>query len=122
MKTSLYLIILLFLSLQGCAQQSNEPAMKLNRLTEEEKAVILDKGTEAPHTGIYDDFWEKGTYHCKQCDAPLYASTTKFDAGCGWPSFDDELPDAVKRVPDADGRRTEILCANCGGHLGHVFL
>jgi peptide methionine sulfoxide reductase msrA/msrB len=122
MKTWVYLIILLFLSLQGCAQHEKDPTMKLNPLTEEEKRVILHKGTEAPFTGIYDDYWETGTYHCKQCDAPLYASTAKFDAGCGWPSFDDELPDAVKRVPDVDGHRTEIVCANCGAHLGHVFV
>lgn len=90
-------------------------------LTRMEKYVIRDKGTERPFTGVFDQFNEKGTYICKQCDAPLYHSASKFDAGCGWPSFDDEIPHAVKRVPDADGRRTEITCANCGAHLGHVF-
>jgi len=90
-------------------------------LTEEEKRVIINKGTELPFTGKFYDFNEKGTYSCKQCGAPLYLSVSKFDAGCGWPSFDEEIKGAVKRVPDADGHRTEIICANCGAHLGHVF-
>lgn len=87
-----------------------------------EKHVIIDKGTEKPFTGKYYDFNEKGTYVCKRCDAPLYHSADKFEASCGWPSFDDEIKGAVKRIPDADGTRTEIVCANCGAHLGHVFL
>ena len=91
-------------------------------LTEEEKRVILNKGTERPFTGKYYDFKGKGTYVCKQCGAPLFHSEDKFDSGCGWPSFDEEIPKAVKRLPDADDRRTEIVCANCGGHLGHVFV
>jgi|SRR5690625_392664 len=95
---------------------------KLNPLTPEEKWVIVDKGTERPFTGELNDHYEPGIYLCKRCDAPLYRSDDKFDARCGWPSFDDEIEGAVKRVPDADGRRTEIVCANCGGHLGHVFL
>jgi peptide methionine sulfoxide reductase msrA/msrB len=90
-------------------------------LTSAERRVILDKGTEQPFTGIYHDFMEEGTYACKQCGALLYRSDDKFNAGCGWPGFDEEIRGAVARVPDADGQRVEILCAHCGGHLGHVF-
>lgn len=95
--------------------------MKFKELTLDEKYVILNKGTEAPFTGKYVDNHEPGIYTCKQCGEPLYSSEDKFDSHCGWPSFDDELPGKVERSPDADGRRTEILCAKCGGHLGHVF-
>jgi peptide methionine sulfoxide reductase msrA/msrB len=90
-------------------------------LTEAEKRIILEKGTERPFTGKYWDSFERGVYVCRQCGAPLYPSKSKFHSDCGWPSFDEEIPSAVKRRPDADGERTEILCANCGGHLGHVF-
>ena len=95
--------------------------MKLNKLTSEEKRVIIDKSTEPPFSGKYDNFYKNGIYVCKQCDNPLFTSKAKSKSGCGWPSFDDHFPDSVKRLPDADGVRTEIVCAKCGGHLGHVF-
>jgi len=92
-----------------------------NELTPEEKRVLIHKGTEIPFTGEYNGFKGKGTYICRQCETPLYRSDDKFNSGCGWPSFDDEIEGAVKRILDADGRRVEIVCANCEGHLGHVF-
>ena len=95
--------------------------MELNKLTLEEEYVILHKGTERPFIGEYTNLKEVGMYVCRQCNAELYKSEDKFESHCGWPSFDDEIPGAVKRVMDADGRRVEIVCANCGGHLGHVF-
>jgi methionine-R-sulfoxide reductase len=96
--------------------------MKLNKLTAEEERVIVKKGTEMPFTGEYDSNFKPGIYICRRCEAPLYRSEDKFDAQCGWPSFDDEIKGAVKRLPDADGSRIEIECANCGAHLGHVFV
>lgn len=94
----------------------------MNTLTREEERVIVHKGTEYPFTGEYDDFFEEGTYQCRRCNAALYVSNSKFHSGCGWPSFDQEIEGAVKRLPDPDGQRIEIECAACGGHLGHVFL
>jgi len=122
MKLPIKILILLLWALSSChSQTSQNDTMKFKELTLEEAQVILHKGTERPFMGEYTYTKTSGTYLCKQCDAPLYRSTDKFESHCGWPSFDDEIKGAVKRVPDADGRRTEIVCANCGGHLGHVF-
>lgn len=95
--------------------------MAYNQLTEEEQQVIVGKGTEPPFSGEYDNFYKDGTYICRKCNAPLFSSKSKFDAGCGWPAFDENFPNAVLRIPDSDGTRTEIQCSNCHGHLGHVF-
>jgi methionine-R-sulfoxide reductase len=118
MKALNVLSILIFIS--GCRTHAQD-TMKFNKLTIAEENVIIHKGTERPYTGEYYNFNETGTYTCKRCGANLYKSKDKFDAHCGWPSFDDEIKGAVKRIPDADGRRTEIVCAKCGAHLGHVF-
>jgi peptide methionine sulfoxide reductase msrA/msrB len=115
-------ILGLILFYTACSQnQITQTSMKYNKLTPEERRVIINKGTEAPYSGEYYKFAGNGTYLCKQCYAPLFKSENKFDAGCGWPSFDEEIKGAVIKTTDADGQRTEITCANCGAHLGHVF-
>jgi len=111
------LILILLIVIGGIIMYSQD--RKLNDL---EKYVIENKGTEAPFTGEYVEHFEDGTYHCKKCGTVLFDSSDKFHSNCGWPSFDDALPGRVKEVPDKDGVRTEIVCANCGGHLGHVFI
>lgn len=138
MKTIFVMCCFLSVALGACAQEnkvSNESGsrdtavnnlmtsnMDYNKLTAEEERVIVHKGTEYPGTGKFLHNKDKGTYVCRRCNAPLYRSDSKFDSHCGWPSFDDEIKGAVKRVPDIDGQRTEIVCANCDAHLGHVFL
>ena len=118
---SIYFISLVLFSLWANAEISQPWVKALERLTPEERRVIVEKGTERPFSGKYVDTDSKGVYRCKVCNAPLYRSDDKFKSDCGWPSFDDAIPGAVKRQKDADGRRTEILCARCGAHLGHVF-
>jgi len=108
-------------NLISCSEESVVGDTKYNKLLKEEEKVIIHKGTEAPFSGKYNDFFEKGYYLCKRCNVPLYRSFDKFASACGWPSFDDEIKGAVKRQKDIDGIRTEILCTNCGAHLGHVF-
>ena len=138
MKSHSFIVACIIISLSACAQkksvistQSNQKMTTINikksstewnKLTAKEENVIVHKGTEYPGTGELLHNKQKGTYICRRCDAPLYNSDSKFESHCGWPSFDDEIAGAVKRIPDADGQRTEIVCANCGAHLGHVFL
>ena len=117
-------VIVLFSINTYCQDQNkkkNNNSMKYNSLTRQEEKIIINKGTEIPFTGKYNNNYSEGLYICKRCDSPLYNSEDKFKSNCGWPSFDDEIKDAVKRIPDPDGRRTEIVCNTCEGHLGHVF-
>jgi peptide-methionine (R)-S-oxide reductase len=118
MKRKLFIVLTIILAMTIHAQEPEKQYRKLNSF---EEYVILKKGTEMPFTGEFNKHKEKGTYACKQCGAHLYKSTDKFESDCGWPSFDDEIKGAVTRVPDADGRRVEIVCSACKGHLGHVF-
>jgi peptide-methionine (R)-S-oxide reductase len=128
-KSLLLFGLFLILGFAACAQnpKKQDPKktsknMEWNKLTKEEEDIIVRKGTEYPGTGKLLNNTEKGTYTCRRCNAPLYRSESKFDGHCGWPSFDDEIKGAVLRIPDADGSRTEIVCANCKAHLGHVFI
>lgn len=120
--SGLLIALMMHVDAQDKNKLKRDTEMKFNELNAFEKYVIEEKGTERPFTGIYYKHDEKGTYLCKKCNAPLYRSENKFDAHCGWPSFDDEIKGAVKRTVDADGRRTEITCSKCGAHLGHVFM
>lgn len=125
MKTVLVILTMCCVIATNAQEKNKEGKVgektEYRKLTDFEKYVIVDKGTERPFTGEYTDFKGKGTYTCKRCGAALYKSNDKFNSDCGWPSFDDEIKGAVTKTLDADGRRTEITCNNCGGHLGHVF-
>ena len=124
----IFFFIIICINISSCQGQSNSTKtnkkVKENnyrKLTAEEERVLIHKGTEYPYTGKYNSFKDKGVFNCKQCNIPLFKSDDKFDSGCGWPSFDDAIENNVQEIPDADGNRTEIVCRECGGHLGHVF-
>ena len=124
MKIQIFLLMLILPGMNGCTQNMADESVNpyYRPLTPQEERVMVDKGTERPFTGKYDKFYEEGIYVCKRCGAELYKSTDKFNSGCGWPSFDDEIPGAVHRKTDRDVWRTEITCNTCRAHLGHVFL
>lgn len=128
MKIKLFYVTFFLLSACQAQEKNNESLSnqqdtmkKYNELTEQQERVLIHKATDRPFTGDYYKKQDKGLYLCRQCNNPLYTSEDKFDSHCGWPSFDQEIEGSVLRVPDADGQRIEIICANCKGHLGHVF-
>lgn len=120
MKNIFFTLLIFFIPISIISQEKPD---YFNKLNSKERNVIVNKGTEYPNTGKYNKHFEKGVYHCKACDSPLYESNSKFESNCGWPSFDDEIKNAVTRHPDyvLGYKRVEICCSKCGGHLGHVF-